>query len=163
MGRKIVLTREEMERHVRIIPDINPSTVIAMLKVMQAAEEIQHAVFDKLDKDYHISEGKLCVMLILYHHRQGMAPSQLASRAGVTRATISAMLHRLERDGLARVVSDETDRRAKKICLTREGLSFLDKILPAHYLRITHLLGKLEANEQEELICLLQKIISPDR
>ena len=35
-------------------------------------------------------------MIILHQQPDGMAPSKLAARAGVTRATISVMLRRME-------------------------------------------------------------------
>ena len=33
-------TREELEKHARIIPEIEPSAVLAMLRISQAAEII---------------------------------------------------------------------------------------------------------------------------
>lgn len=42
----------------------------------------------------------------------------------------------------------------------RKGKTLMDDILPAHYLRISKLMGKLEAEEQRELIKLLRKIAS---
>jgi DNA-binding MarR family transcriptional regulator len=159
MKKSMLPSREALRKHAQIIPEINPSEVIAMLQVMQAAAEIQHAIIDVLEKDYQLSEGKLCVMILLHQQPEGLAPSALAEHAGVTRATISAMLRRMTRDGLVYSVSDEEDGRAKKICLTSIGRKFMDDILPAHYLRITKLMGKLSEQEQEELIHLLKKIV----
>lgn len=152
-------TREMLEKHATLIPEINPASVIAMLRVLQASSEIQHAIIDVLERDYHLSEGKLCVMINLHQAVDGIAPSQLAERAGVTRATISAMLNRMMRDGLTYSISDANDGRGKKICLTEKGRRFMDEILPGHYLRITKLMGRLSAEEQEELIVLLKKIV----
>lgn len=152
-------SREMLEKHAKSIPEIKPSAVIAMLRVLKASSEIQHAIIDVLERDYQLSEGKLCVMINLHQAPEGLAPSQLAERAGVTRATISAMLHRMTRDGLTYSFSDTEDGRAKTVCLTEKGRSFLDEILPGHYLRITKLMGRLSEKEQEELIVLLKKIV----
>ena len=95
MRRENVLTLGELEQHAQHIPEIDPSAVMAMLDVIQASAEIQHAIFDILEQEYQLSEGKLCAMIILHQQPDGMAPSKLAARAGVTRATISAMLHRM--------------------------------------------------------------------
>ena len=132
-----------------------------MLRVLQASEEIRSSIEGILEEKYQISEGKLCVMIVLHQSVQGIAPSALAQKAGVTRATISAMLRRMSRDGLVYSVSDEADGRGKKITLTDKGREFLDTILPGHYLRISKLMGKLSPVEQEELICLLKKIVTP--
>lgn len=152
-------SRDVLEKHAELIPEINPSEVIAMLQILQAANEVHHAILDVLERDYQLSEGKLCVMIWLHQHPEGVAPSYLAEQTGVTRATISAMLRRMLRDNLVYTMSDTNDGRAKKICLTSTGRDFMNKILPAHYLRITRLMRQLSEPEQEELIRLLKKII----
>lgn len=160
MRRKLTPTRETLEKHAKLIPEINVSAVMAMLQVLEASTEIQHAIIDILDKKYQLSEGKLHVMIILHQaERKGIAPSNLADKVGVTRATISAMLRRMTRDGLTYSFSDDEDGRAKKICLTEKGRAFMDEVLPGHYLRITKLMGRLSEKEQEDLIRLLKKVV----
>lgn len=158
MKREVIPTLAELEHHAKVMPEINPSAVVAMLGVMQASAEIQHAILDVLEEEHQLSEGKLCVMIILHQQQEGVAPSFLAEKAGVTRATISAMLRRMQRDGLVVSVSDADDGRSKKVCLTGVGRQLMEAILPAHYLRITKLMGKLSGQEQQELIRLLRKI-----
>ena len=51
MKREIIPTWEELERHKSIIPEINPAAVIAMLGIKTAAEEIQQAILDVLQRD----------------------------------------------------------------------------------------------------------------
>ncbi len=160
MKRGIIPTREVLEKHAQLVPEINPSEVIAMLRVLDAASEIQHAIIDILEKEYQLSEGKLCVMILLHQQPDGMIPSQLAENACVSRATISVMMGRMKRDGLIAFFSDETDGRVKKVRLTEKGQKFMDNILPEHYLRITKLMGRLTDAEQEELIRLLKKVVA---
>lgn len=95
-------SREELASHAREMPEIHPDDVITMLTVMKAAEEIKGKTDGILERRYHMSQGKLCVMIILHQHREGLAPSKLAAMAGVTKATISVMLARMERDGLVK-------------------------------------------------------------
>lgn len=159
MKKGMTPSREVLEKHAQIVPEISPAAVIAMLRILEASSEIQHAIIDVLERDYQLSEGKLCVMILLHQQADGVAPSQLAEQAGVTRATISAMLHRMTRDGFTYSLSDANDGRAKRICLTTEGREFMDQVLPGHYLRITKLMSRLSEKEQEELINLLKKII----
>lgn len=160
MKRGIIPTREVLEKHAQMVPEINPSEVLAMLRVLDAASEIQHAIIDVLEKEYQLSEGKLCVMILLHQQTEGMTPSQLAESACVSRATISVMMGRMKRDGLISSFSDETDGRGKKIRLTQKGQEFMDHILPEHYLRITKLMGRLTDAEQVELIRLLKKVVA---
>lgn len=158
--KKIIPTMDELKEHAKKIPEINPSSVIAMLIVKQVASDIQHEIFDILQEKYQLSEGKLHVMIILHQQKALITPSSLAQKAGVTKATISIMLKRMQRDGLVNLISSNEDGRVKKVGLTENGQIMMKEILPTHYLRISKLMGKLELKEQKELIKLLQKIAS---
>ncbi|MBQ7497478.1 MAG: MarR family transcriptional regulator [Selenomonas sp.] len=158
MKREMIPTWEELQRHRELVAEINPSAVIAMLRIKQAAEEIQQEIMDVLQVEYHLSEGKFCVLVVLHQHGEGIAPSVLAEKVGVTRATISSMLQRMERDGLVAVKADKADARSKKVKLTRAGNDFMQEILPPHYLRVSKLMEKLSEEEQKEVIRLLHKL-----
>lgn len=161
MGFDVFPTRKELEKYAEKIPEIEPSAVLAMLRISQAAEYVRAAindVFDVLASQYHLSRGKLRVMFVLYQMTDGIAPSQLADRAGVTRATITTMVKRMVRDGLTEVAIDQTDKRGKKVRLTAQGREFMDDVLPDHYLRISMLMSRLSEAEQTQLIFLLTKL-----
>ena len=111
--KKIIPTIDELKEHAKKIPEINPSSVIAMLIVKQVANDIQHEIFDILQEKYQLSEGKLHVMIILHQQKDLITPSLLAQKAGVTKATISIMLKRMQRDGLINLVSSNEDGRVK--------------------------------------------------
>ena len=151
-------TREELEKHAQVIPEIEPSAVLAMLRISQAAEIIRASINDVLARDYHLSQGKLRVMIVMHQNPEGIAPSKLAAKTGVTRATITTMVKRMVRDGLATVVIDQEDKRGKKVSLTDQGRDFMDQVLPGHYLRISTLMYRLSEDEQAELIRLLTKL-----
>ena len=70
------------------------------------------------------------------------------------------MIRNLQTEGLVSLVSDDEDRRAKCVRLTKKGRAFLDEVLPEHYLRITKLMGRLTAEEQKALTGLLEKLAS---
>ena len=158
MKREMIPTWEELQKHRELVAEINPSAVIVMLRIKQAAEEIQQEIMDVLQAEYHLSEGKFCVLVVLHQHGEGIAPSVLAEKVGVTRATISSMLQRMERDGLVAVKADKADARSKKVKLTRAGNDFMQEILPPHYLRVSKLMEKLSEEEQKEVIRLLHKL-----
>lgn len=152
-------SREVLTGVAERVPELNVSAVQLLLQILQVANEIQHHIYDVLEKKYKLSEGKLAVMIILYiAAADGISPSQLADKAGVTRATISAMLHRLSRDGLATSFSDSADGRGKVVSLTPQGRRFMEGILPDHYLRIAQMMNKLDQTEQAHLVRLLKKM-----
>ena len=97
MKREMIPSFAELERHKELVPEINPAAVIAMLRIKTVSEEIQDSILDVLQQTYHLSEGKFCALIVLHQRGgDGMAPSELAEKVGVTRATISNMLQRME-------------------------------------------------------------------
>lgn len=151
-------TREALYRFAEMIPEIDVSAVELLLQLLQTSFEVHRTIFDILEKQYKLSEGKLTVMIVLYQSANGIAPSKLADTAGVTRATISVMLQRLIRDKLVYSFSHETDGRAKFVALTETGRRFMDEILPEHFLRTARLMDNLTEEERDTLILLLKKI-----
>jgi DNA-binding MarR family transcriptional regulator len=119
------------------IPEINPAAVMAMLRILQTSTAIRDQIFVQLEQKHQLSEGKLSVMMVLYEHPEGAAPSVLAENAGVSRATISVMLHRLLRDKLVRLNSDREDGRGKLVHLTAAGPPIFGRhpagTFPAHF------------------------------
>ena len=159
MKREMIPSFAELERHKELVPEINPAAVIAMLRIKTVSEEIQDSILDVLQQTYHLSEGKFCALIVLHQRGgNGMAPSELAEKVGVTRATISNMLQRMERDGLVDIRPAEQDGRGKIVKLTQAGCDFMEEILPPHYLRVSRLMEKLTEDEQKKLIMLLEKL-----
>ena len=158
MRRESMPTMAELEAHKKVVPEINPASVIAMLEIRQAGEQVAEQILDVLQREYHLSEGKFCVLIVLHQHPEGIAPSELAAHVGVARATISTMLQRLEKAGDVELEEDPQDRRSKRVRLTQKGRTFMNELLPPHYLRVTKLMEKLTRSEQEELIRLLRKL-----
>ncbi len=159
MKREMIPSFAELERHKELVPEINPAAVIAMLRIKTVSEEIQDSILDVLQQTYHLSEGKFCALIVLHQRGgDGMAPSELAEKVGVTRATISNMLQRMERDGLVDIRPAEQDGRGKIVNLTQTGCDFMEEILPPHYLRVSKLMEKLTEDEQKKLIMLLEKL-----
>lgn len=155
----MIPTWEELQRHKQIIPEIDPAAVIAMLRIKQAGEEIKQEILDVLQREHHLSDGKFCVLVVLHQNQaRGLAPSVLAEKVGVTRATISNMLQRMERDGLVTLEADKEDARSKKVRLTQAGNAFMQKVLPPHYLRVSKLMERLTGEEQRQVIELLHKL-----
>ena len=158
MKMEVFPTQEELAEHAKLIPEIDPLSILAMLRIIQASEEIRANIGDVIEREYQISEGKLRVLIVLHQNPDGIAPSVLADKTGVTRATISVMTSRMARDGLVEIESDTKDKRGKILRLSEHGRAYLNQILPNHYLRISRLMGKLNREEQDEVIRLLQKL-----
>ncbi|NER79665.1 MAG: MarR family transcriptional regulator [Leptolyngbya sp. SIO1D8] len=122
-----------------------------------------YGVMDTHFAEYDLSMGKFIVLMLLKCSGDGLTPSECADRAGVTRGTITGLLGGLEREHLIKRQTHPSDRRCAIVCLTQEGWTLLDKMLPQHFRLITSLLSNLNQTEQRQLFNLLAKLMDGAR
>ena len=86
----------------------------------------------------------------LFHiHRMGHSGvTDLGEHLGVTSPAASQMLDRLVEQGLILRTEDPSDRRAKQIVLTEEGLRVLEQSMPARQKWLQELAGALSDSEK---------------
>lgn len=90
----------------------------------------------------------------------GLDQVALASRIGIDRNSISLLLDHLERRGLVVRDVDETDRRARRISLTRAGAALHERLRPAMRAGQRAILTALPAAEREKFLDHLVLIVS---
>ena len=90
----------------------------------------------------------------------GCGVRDIAKGLHVTPPTISVGIRRLVKDGWVEQRSDPDDRRARPIFLTEKGAELV-AIIKEHRTKMLELfLSGLARDEQEQLICLLDRAIS---
>lgn len=104
-----------------------------------------------------LSEGRFIMLFLLESSTQGLAPNELATQAGITRATVTGLLDRLERDGLVERVPDAHDRRALRVELTAKGRQLAAQVFTQHGHWIAGLFKHLSPEERSQLSQLLNK------
>ncbi|MFC0268160.1 MarR family winged helix-turn-helix transcriptional regulator [Kushneria aurantia] len=105
-----------------------------------------------------LSEGRFVMLFLLDATADGLAPNELAERAGVTRATVTGLLDGLERARLIERHAAAGDRRAQRIRLTPEGSEVAKRVFEAHGRWIAGLFGTLAPEEQRQFAALLRKV-----
>ncbi|MCW5695304.1 MAG: MarR family transcriptional regulator [Bauldia sp.] len=106
-----------------------------------------------------LSPGRYALLMGLYAARQSLAPSEIADRLGVTRATVTDLITGLVRDGLvASAPADDRDRRRKAIVLTPAGKDLLGGLVPEIFARMAEIVAPLSAQELTTLVQLLRKV-----
>lgn len=100
------------------------------------------------------------ILLRQIHKSDGITIGGLADRFGVRPSTISQMIDRLEREGLAVRHSDTSDARVKVVQLTEKGRTVLAEVESVWAMRLKSALEELSPDEQEHLVSLLGRIAS---
>jgi DNA-binding MarR family transcriptional regulator len=141
-----------------LVPEVDPTAVEACMVTLLTSRAAMQA-FDAHFARHGLSEGRFTVlMLLLMHPEHNQSPSELADRAGVTRATMTGLLDGLERDGLVAREPHPADRRTIVARLTSKGEEFLRAMLPDHFRRVAALMAALTEEEQRQLVNLMVKV-----
>ena len=143
----------------RDFPDFDLESVEICLEFLNTTAEV-YAAFDAHFDRYGLSAGKFTILMQLYTAKQDMSPSEFANRANVTRATITGLLDRLEREELIERKAHPNDRRMLTVHLTERGKVLIERILPDHFCRTRGLMANLTALEKKTLTQLLKKLRS---
>lgn len=101
----------------------SPATLLtaeALLALTKVARHL-HNKRERLCEGVNLSEGRFQMLQALSRSDSGVVLGKLAGSMGVTPRNVTGLLDNLERDGLARRVSDPEDRRSWLAELTPAG------------------------------------------
>jgi len=153
-------TREQFMDLARRYEDMEPDAVRAMVRLLRVGSDLMDA-FDRMLGRYGLSQSRFLVLLVLNRDPSApLSPSEISSRVGVTRATMTRLLDGLAREGLILRRPHGQDGRRQDLSLTEKGLKLLERILPDYWRRAARLMGALTSGERSTLFELLDKTAS---
>lgn len=97
------------------------------------------------------------VMAALWRRREGLTMSELSRMLLVSNGNATAVVDRLEKDGMARRRPSETDRRTVFVDLTEEGLRAFEGMAAEHEQEVNRLFSDLDDADLEALVTILRK------
>jgi len=108
---------------------------------------------------YGLSWPKFNALIHLYMTGdQGLTQSELSKKMLVSRANITGLIERLEKEDLVVRRNDPSDKRVFRVCLTNRAVTLINAFLPVHNNYIHKVMSALDRHEKEVLISLLGKI-----
>ncbi len=155
---------EEIERLAGHLPEADLNAIQAWLAILGTVGEVL-ATFRPFFADYSLSQGRFALLMLLYRAarsreeaKRALSPAELADQAGVTRATITGLLDRLEREGYVERSHRRDDRRMVAVSLTPKGIGLVETILPRHVKRVSLLMSLLSERERKQVVSLMEKV-----
>lgn len=149
----------EIRELTRDIIGVEPTAIFTAMRTVEVADALAGAIEATLRHQFGLSVGRFSLLMILHRYSESeLTPSDLAERAGVTRATVTGLLDGLERDGLVERQAHSTDRRRIALQLTAAGRAFIAKLIPAYAPRLSGVAKGLSEGERRQLLRLLEKI-----
>jgi DNA-binding MarR family transcriptional regulator len=141
----------ELERFKTLVPEIEPDTVHLAIRLVSNVTRVVERLDAYLNRE-GMSFGRMASLMQLARFApDGLTPSDLADKLGVTRATMTGLLDGLEREGFIARVPNPSDRRSHVVRVTPAGLEKMRAIIPAHMQRLSSVLAPLADRDRKQL------------
>jgi DNA-binding MarR family transcriptional regulator len=99
------------------------------------------------------------VMAALYRRRDGVTMSELSRMLLVSNGNATAVVDRLEADGLVRRTASETDRRTVHVTLTPAGLQAFETMAAGHEAEVARLFATVSDEDMDALTAILKRMV----
>lgn len=128
---------------------------IALASAFDALEDVMAMHFAR----YGLSRARFEALIqIRMAGEEGLTQSELGKKLMVSRANITGLIERMEKEGLVSRKLDPSDKRAFRVCLTGRSAGLMEAFLPVHGDFVHRAMSALDAGEKESLINLLEKL-----
>ena len=132
-------------------------TWIRLLGVTRRAE---NALREFLRVNHDTTLPRFDVMAALWRRREGVTMSELSRMLLVSNGNATAVVDRLEKDGLARRTPSETDRRTVYVALTDEGIRQFEVQAAGHEQELNTLFANLTEDDLDALTDILRRAMA---
>lgn len=139
----------------------HPQPLVMLINLLRVGALLDKEVTEYLSR-YGLTGPQIGVLRILQFYfergQDGLPLSEIGELLAVTKANMTGLVDRLERDGLVVRENDEHDRRVKRVRLTPKAHDLHSRIKPGLLQYLTDLMSALEPVEQEQLLSSLGKL-----
>ncbi|WP_324656439.1 MarR family winged helix-turn-helix transcriptional regulator [Burkholderia thailandensis] len=142
-------------------PDLDPSSMIVLGRLQEAALVIARDRLNPLFARYGLQPGEFDVLATL--RRSGapyaLTPTALYDAAMISSGSMTNRIDRLEKAGWVERRANPADGRGTLVALTSAGRALIDDAVVAHVDTQRRVLSALSAAEQRQLAKLLDKLL----
>lgn len=139
-------------------PNVDPLSMHSHILLRKLSSDFETNL-ENFFSQYSLSTGRFTLLLILKNAPNGLMPSEMAQKVGVTQATISGLINSLEKAELVKREVHERDGRSFVIRLTEKGLQLFDSITPVYYGRVNQFWSSFDETEKRSLGLLFGRMI----
>lgn len=128
---------------------------IRLLGLVRASES---HLRDYLRVTHETTLPRFDVLAALYRRREGVTMSELSRMLLVSNGNATAVVDRLENDGLVQRTPSESDRRTVFVALTQEGVMRFETLAVGHEREVDRLFAGLSEGEMDMLTDALKRL-----
>ena len=142
-------------------PSLSKRRLKSWIRLLRLTRTVEADLRDFLRKGHDTTLPRFDVMAALYRRREALTMSELSRLLLVSNGNATAVVDRLEKDGLARRTPAPTDRRTVHVALTDAGMKAFEAMAQGHEARIDALFSGLSAEDLDALREIVQRAL-PD-
>lgn len=137
--------------------DLSKRRLKSWIRLLGVTRSVEAELREFLRLKHDTTLPRFDVMAALWRKRDGLTMSELSRMLLVSNGNATAVVDRLEKDGLARRRPSETDRRSVFVALTDEGLAAFEGMAEGHEMEVDRLLSDLTDEDLEALTAMFRK------
>ncbi len=135
--------------------DLSKRRLKTWIRILGVTRTAESHLRDYLRVTHGTTLPRFDVMAALYRRRDGVTMSELSRMLLVSNGNATAVVDRLETDGLVRRTPSEADRRTVFVGLTPEGLRSFEGLATGHEAEVDALfsgLGEADLDQMTEIL-----------
>ncbi|KPQ07600.1 MAG: transcriptional regulator [Rhodobacteraceae bacterium HLUCCA12] len=142
-------------------PSLSKRRLKMWIRLLRLTRTAEADLRDYLRREHDTTLPRFDVMAALYRRREALSMSELSRLLLVSNGNATAVVDRLEKDGLARRTPAPNDRRTVHVALTEAGIKAFETMARGHEARIDALFANLGADDLDHLREIVQRAL-PD-
>jgi DNA-binding MarR family transcriptional regulator len=128
------------------------------IRLLGATRAAENELREYLRLKHETTLPRFDVMAALYRRREGVTMSELSRMLLVSNGNATAVVDRLEGEGLVLRTPSEVDRRTVHVALTAEGLKTFETMAEGHEAEVARLFAGLTEDELDQMTAILKRM-----
>jgi DNA-binding MarR family transcriptional regulator len=138
--------------------DLSKRRLKMWIRLLGVTRMSESALREYLRVNHDTTLPRFDVMAALYRRRDGVTMSELSRMLLVSNGNATAVVDRLEADGMVRRTPSDTDRRTVFVALTPEGLTAFEAMAQHHEAEVDKLFAGLSESDLDTLTEILKRM-----
>ena len=137
--------------------DLSKRRLKAWIRLLGVTRAAENHLREYLRVNHATTLPRFDVMAALYRRREGVTMSELSRMLLVSNGNATAVVDRLEGEGLVQRTPSEADRRTVHVALTPEGLTRFEALAADHETEVDTLFAALGEGDLDRLADILKR------
>lgn len=138
--------------------DLSKRRLKMWIRLLGVTRSSENTLREYLRVNHATTLPRFDVMAALFRRRDGVTMSELSRMLLVSNGNATAVVDRLEADGLVRRTQSAADRRTVFVALTPEGLTAFEAMAQSHEAEVDKLFASLSETDLDTLTDILKRM-----